>query len=237
MKREEIIAVVGCVVFGGIIGGYVSKFLVSHEVLKDISNEKEKLENTLAKADEKIKNIDEQVDSAVRFVYDSEAKNAFDKRLRAVNIETVAESVCKAEIRKIEDSVIRRQIKSEYESQIHRVMQDEIKEYFKTGIKQMIDVDIDSEFVRRTAKQYIKDSIEDIVETEVKRAVDKCDIDKNVEDAIEDLDMEDVVEDYFNSHTRKVQGILQSAVEKVLRDKLNDAVIEKVADTISEEFD
>ena len=242
MKKEELIIMgaVSCV--SGLVGGLLGKFFASNELWKEherLSNRLERADNTLKSMNDRAetitKNLNEQVDSAVRFVYDSEARNAFERRLKNVNIESLAENACRTEIHKVEDSVIRRRIQSEYQNQIRSVMQDELKEYFKTGIKSMIDVDIDTDFIRRTAKQYIKDVATDILEEEIRKSVRSYNIDGRIEDIIDDCDLEDVVEEYIESHPSKMQEVIRKSVTYILKDKLNNNFIERVIDAMQEE--
>ena len=244
INKEQVIAmsISGCV--GGLIVAAVSAITVEKKMRDKVHDyfykerlfvreSMDKLESTVEKADAKIKNFDDEVDKAVRFVYDTEARNAFDKRLKSVNVEALAEGICKTEIHKVEDSVIRREIKSQYDKQIKTVMESELKEYFKEGIKKYIDVDIDSDFIRRTAKQYIRDIVDEAVETEAEKAVDACDVEKLIE---KELDLDDFVEDYFDSNQKKILASIERSARDILEDKFSEDVIDDIVEAIKDEY-
>lgn len=230
MKKNDVIALISACLGSGIAGACMAKLWFE----RDMSNEREKINAALDRAEARTKNINDQVDEAVRFVYDTEARNAFDKRLKSMNVESIAEEVCKREIQTIEDSVIRRRIQAEYEDQIRKVMQEELKEYFKTGIKRMIDTDIDSEFIRRTAKTYIKDIVSDQLDDEIEKAIKSCDVDDLMEKAINDCDVEDLIEEYIEDHSSKMNDIFRKAASQIFKEKFDDKFVEKVLESIEE---
>lgn len=230
MQKNEIMGLLAACTFSGIIGGFIAKLYLQ----KDLSEERNKIQAAVDRAEAKSKDIDEQVEEAVRFVYDTEARNAFDKRLKTINVESIAEEVCTREIQPIEDSVIRRRIQAEYEGQIRKVMQDELKEYFKTGIKRMIDTDIDSEFIRRTAKTYIKDIVNDQVDEQIKKAVKDCGIDDLMEKAVNSSDVDERIADYIDDHSSKLNDIIRKSVNQILKEKFDDNFVAKVIDAIEE---
>ena len=245
MKKSECIgAAIACCV-SGLVGaiianGFADKWWSTRLFIKERElQEKTEKADALVKsveeqADKAMKNLAEQVDAAVRFVYENGAQIAFEKRLKTINIEMIAENLCRSEIHKCEDTVITRIIRDEYSGQIRQVMQNELKEYFKKGIKEMVDVDIDADFIRRIAKQYVKDNAIDILEDEIKKAVRNYNVAGRVEDIIEDCDLDDAVEEYINSHPSKLQEAIRKSVNTILKDKLDDDFIDRVIEAMEE---
>ena len=230
MKKNDVIALISACLGSGMAGVCIAKLWFE----RDMSNEREKINAALDRAEARTKNINDQVDEAVRFVYDTEARNAFDKCLKSMNVESIAEEVCKREIQTIEDSVIRRRIQAEYEGQIRKIMQEELKEYFKNGIKRMIDTDIDSEFIRRTAKTYIKDIVSDQLDDEIEKAIKSCDVDDLMKKAVNDCDVEDLIEEYIEDHSSKINDIIRKAASQIIKEKFDDKFVEKVLESIEE---
>lgn len=199
-------AVVGSVI-GIFVGNYISK--------KYLEKERKQLEEATKNAQDAINDISEQVDSAVRFVYDSEARAAFDKRLKSINLEEVALSECKNNLKNIEDSVLRQQIRQSYSAQVHDVMREELKAYFQGGIKKMVDIDIDTEFIQRTAKQYVKNEVGEVLEKQVRNTMSSSDFD-------------DAIKDYIDENTSKVDTMIRKAVGKVMAERIDDDLIEQI---------
>ena len=246
MKKAEIIIAAAACCVSGLVGAAIADGMAYSWWSKRLLKKEEELREKTEKADSIIKSVEgqtdkamknlaEQVDAAVRFVYENGAHIAFDKRLKTINVEAIAENLCRSEIQRCEDSVIRRRIQDEYSAQIRQVMQNELKEYFKKGIKEIVDADIDSDFIRRTAKQYVKDNAVDILEDEIKKAVRNYNVDARVEDIIDDCDFDDIVEEYINAHPSKVQGAIQKSVNTILKDKLDDEFIDRVIEAMEEE--
>lgn len=199
-------AVVGSVI-GIFVGNYISK--------KCLEKERKQLEEATKNAQDAINDISEQVDSAVRFVYDSEARAAFDKRLKSINLEEVALSECKNNLKNIEDSVLRQQIRQSYSAQVHDVMREELKAYFQSGIKKMVDIDIDTEFIQRTAKQYVKNEVSEVLEKQVRNTMSSSDFD-------------DAIKDYIEENTSKIDTMIRKAVGKVMAERIDDDLIEQI---------
>lgn len=199
-------AVVGSVI-GIFVGNYISK--------KCLEKERKQLEEATKNAQDAINDISEQVDSAVRFVYDSEARAAFDKRLKSINLEEVALSECKNNLKNIEDSVLRQQIRQSYSAQVHDVMREELKAYFQSGIKKMVDIDIDTEFIQRTAKQYVKNEVGEVLEKQVRNTMSSSDFD-------------DAIKDYIEENTSKIDTMIRKAVGKVMAERIDDDLIEQI---------
>lgn len=246
MKKVEIIWAISACCVSGLVGAGVanifankwwySKFLDKEADLKEKTEKAEAVVKSVEEqTDKAMKNLSEQVDTAVRFVYENGAKIAFDKRLKTINIEMIAENLCRSEIHRCEDTVISRRIRDEYSGQIHQVMQNELKEYFKKGIKEMVDADIDADFIRRTAKQYVKDNASDILEDEVKKSVRNYNVDDHIEDIINNCDLDDAVEEYINSHPSKLQEAIRKSVNAILKDKLDNKFIDRVIESMEAE--
>lgn len=184
-----------------------------------IKQNEEKLTQNIIKSEQLLGTLPEQVDKAVRFVYDNEARGAFERRLRNVNIEELAITECQKTIKGIEDSVLRKYIRDTYSAQVRSTLSDEIRAYFKDGINKIVDNEIDSEFIRRTARNYVKDEIGDIVEGEVEKAVDRCDVDAAIESYIED-------------NSNKFDTQIKKNITKILYEKFDDDFVDKVKDAI-----
>ncbi len=186
---------------------------------KDLKEKEEELTKAIANAKDQANDISNKVDEAVRFVYDNEAKRAFDRKLQTINLEELATNICKRNLQKIEDSVIRKQIEQAYVTQIRGTMKDCLKDYFKDGIKKMVDDEIDTDFIRRMAKTCVKDDVHDILESEVEKMVRDCDV-------------SDVMADYIDSHSTKydasIKRVINDAVGNDIDDRLEDMIGSKL---------
>lgn len=199
-----------------------SRKYLNKSVEKDKENIKmneERLAQNIIKSEQLLGTLPDQVDKAVRFVYDNEAKSAFDRRLRSVNIEELAVNECQKTVKGIEDSVLRKYIRDTYSAQVRTTLSDEIRAYFKDGINKIVDNEIDSDFIRRTARNYVKDEINDIVEQEVEDAVDRCDIDA-------------AIESYIDDNSNKFDTQIKKNITKILYEKFDDDFVDKVKSAI-----
>lgn len=192
--QNKVFCITAIAAVGGLVGGLIAKYLLRKEFVKnddrldakmkeldgEIENAKKQAESIKKQASD----YSDQVERAVRFVYNTEARSAFERKLKTVNLEEISVAVCKDTIRKLDDTTIKQMIRESYESQIKTVMRNELEKYFKDGIKRLIDTDIDSEFIRRTAKTYVKDEVRDVLSEEVKEAVDRCDLEKCIDNAL-----------------------------------------------------
>lgn len=233
---------------GGLVGGLVAKYLLQKELVKnddrldakmreldgEIENAKKQAESIKKQAND----YSDQVERAVRFVYNTEARSAFERKLKTVNLEEISVAVCKDAIRKLDDTTIKQMIRENYESQIKTVMRNELEKYFKDGIKRLIDTDIDSEFIRRTAKTYVKDEVRDVLSEEVKEAVDRCNIEKCIDDtlsnsrefskqirwAIDNYDYDDLIKDELRDYVD-----FEDIAKDVIIDYVDDMDLEEIA--------
>ena len=223
MRKENVLTIVSVVgsMVAGFVGAYAAFRYAKKNYDKSVDDYKTKLEENIKKSDRLVKDISDQVDAAVRFVYDNEAKSAFERRLKTINIEEVASAQCQKTIKGIEDSVLRKYIRDTYSAQVKSIVGDEIKNYFKDGIKKIVAEEIDSDFIRRSAKNCVKDSVEDILEDEIKRALDKIDFGKSVMSYIDDNSIK------FDSNIKK-------EITKAVYDRLDD-IAETLADDIKYE--
>ena len=216
----EILGVGAMCIVAGAIGSVATRYFIN----SDLKEEKSKLNDAIANAEKSSQNIAEQVDTAVRFVYDNEARGAFERKLRSVNVEEIAVNECKNSIRKVEDSVIRQSIRNSYDSQIRKVMQDELKEYFKTGIKRLVDTEIDTDFIRRTARDYVKNETNDILEKEISNEVGKCDVSQ-------------AVEEYIDDNSSKFDTLIRKEIKKVISEKFDDDFVDRVVEAVEDSLE
>ena len=81
MKNRELCTVISFAsLIGGAAGCLISKAILEKSHKQEFEQVNKEVSETIDKAKKEIENINEQVDKAVRFVYDNEAKNAFEKR-------------------------------------------------------------------------------------------------------------------------------------------------------------
>ena len=228
----EMVAMAAVGVIGGVLGGII----VDKMVKDSLANKKAELSEVIENAKKQTNDISEQVDTAVRFVYDNEAKSAFERKLRTINLEEVSANLCKEYVKKLDDTMLRKMIRETYDSQIKSAMHDELKTYFEEGIKRFIDTDIDSEFIRRTAKTYIKDEVRDILSDEIKEAIDDCNVDQKIEIAIAKRDISRQVTKAITSFDctylfeDKVDDLdFEEIAEKMIKDAIDELDLEDIA--------
>lgn len=89
MKKETkmILAAVGIGVAGGIAGAWLMKNSINNTIF----HKEMELERTLVDAKGLIRDISGQVDKAVKSVYNTEAKKAFEKRLNDIDSKMLVE--------------------------------------------------------------------------------------------------------------------------------------------------
>lgn len=223
MKTEYLFELGGMAVaslIGGIVGAIISRKKTIERVDKEISREKLRLKVALDDAKESVKDISEMVDNAVRFVYDTEAKDAFDRRLKKLDIESVAVNECKTAIKPLEDKVLSKMFREEYLGSVHKVVQDELVSYFRDNIKKITVDLIDDDFIKKTAKHAVNDAVESAVETEVR-------------DAVDEFDLDTFFENYFDD-SRSFKKDYKKAIENYLDDNLKDLVDELVEEAKNE---
>lgn len=220
----------------GVIGGVIGGIIVNKMIKDTISSKKAELDETIEEAKRRTNDISDQVDTAVRFVYDNEAKSAFERKLRTINLEEVSANLCKDYIKKLDDTMLRKMIRETYDSQIKSTMRDELKSYFEEGIKRFIDADIDTEFIRKTAKTYIRDEVKDILVDEIKEAIDDCNVDQKIEIAIAKRDISRLVSreierfDCTYLFEDKVDDLdFDEIAEKAVKEAIDDLDLEEIA--------
>lgn len=226
---------------GGLVGGLIAKYLLQKELVKNddrLDAKMKELDGEIENAKKQASDYSDQVERAVRFVYNTEARSAFERKLKTVNLEEISVAVCKDAIRKLDDTMIKQMIRENYESQIKTVMRNELEKYFKDGIKRLIDTDIDSEFIRRTAKTYVKDEVRDVLSEEVKEAVGRCNIEKCIDDAlsnsrefskqirwaIENYDYDDLIKEELRDYVD-----FDDLAKDVIIDYVDDMDLEEIA--------
>lgn len=191
---------------------------------KTMEDEKKALQKNIEESEKLLKEIPDQVDSAVRFIYDNEAKSAFERKLKTINIEELATIECQKTIKKIEDPVLRKYIRDTYSTQTRNIIEDEVKKYFKEGIKHIVDTEIDSDFIRRAAKNYIRDEAKDILEDEVERVVENSDVDE-------------AIENYIDDNSTKFDSLIRKTITKILYEKFDDDFVDNVLQAVEDAID
>ena len=209
----------------GVIGGVIGGIIVTKMIKDSIASKKVELNETIEDAKKRANDISDQVDTAVRFVYDNEAKSAFERKLRTINLEEVSANLCKEYIKKLDDTMLRKMIRETYDSQIKSTMRDELKSYFEEGIKRFIDSDIDTEFIRKTAKAYIRDEVKDVLIDEIKEAIDDCNVEQKIEIAIARRDISRLV-------SREIERF---DCTYLFEDKVGDLDFDKIAEKVVKE--
>ena len=235
---NAVIGMAAASILGGVLGG----FLVRHMFKQYLGDAREEVEEVIDDAKKQTAAVSEQIETAVRFVYDNEAKAAFERKLRTINLEEMSYNICKDSIRKLDETMLRKLIRDTYDSQIKSVMREELKKYFEEGIKRFIDADIDSEFIRKTAKNYIRDEAEDKLSDEIDKIIKNYDVTRMIERAIDRMNLEkriDKIVDNFDCSDLFEESVddvdFEYLAEKAIREAVDDLDLEELAKNVIEE--
>lgn len=199
-----------------VIGGIVGAILVAclnKNFDHRIEHKEEKLDKKIEQAEKSLDDISRKVDSAVKSVYDSEAKEAFKRRLEDVDLKGIAIKECERSMRDITDLQLKMLIHSEFISRVRPILEDETKHYFKDKVEGIAKLYLDEDYITRTAKAYIRSEVIGILETQTEKMLDSYDID-------------DLIDDYLDDHPIKVESAIKKVAVKAVKEKVDDLEIE-----------
>lgn len=157
MKKETkmILAAVGIGVAGGVAGAWLMK----NNINSTLFHKEMELEHTLVDAKGMIRDISGQVDKAVKSVYNTEAKKAFEKRLDSIDNKMLVEWANEA-IEANADDVLEKVLdKVDAKSVVKEYIEDN-SVYFERKINKGIRDLFDDEFVDDITKA-IKEKIKE----------------------------------------------------------------------------
>lgn len=157
MKKEHKIALAcgGAAILGGVIGAW----FIKNNINNDIYHTQMELERTLIDAKGMIRDISGQVNKAVKSVYESEAKKAFEKRLNDIDSKMLVEWASEA-IEENADDVLEKVLN---EADVKGIIKEYIEDnsvYFERKINKGIRDLFDDEFVDDITKA-IKEKIKE----------------------------------------------------------------------------
>lgn len=166
MKKEHKIALAcgGAAILGGVIGAW----FIKNNINNDIYHTQMELERELEHARSMVRDISGQVDTAVRSVYNGEAKKLFEARLNDISddqIERLAEKMVKGEVNNIVTKVANNAVTNAINKiNVKDMVQDYIEDnsvYFDRKItktiRDMFDDDFQSE-ITSAIKEKIKEA-------------------------------------------------------------------------------
>ena len=158
MKKETkmILACVGIGVAGGIAGALLIKNNINHDLL----HKEMELERTLIDAKGMVRDISGKVNEAVRTVYNSEAKKAFEARLEKIDSEQLADWALES-IEENADDVLEKALDNVDMKKVIKEYIDDNATYFDRKISKAIYSMFDDEFadeIAKAAKEKIKEA-------------------------------------------------------------------------------
>ena len=204
---NETVEKITVAVFGGLIGALVVICINKRDDHR-IESKEEKLDKKIEQAEKSLDDISKKVDTAVKSVYESEAKEAFKRKIDYIDLRGIAVKECKSSMRDITDLHLKMLIHSEFTSQVRPVMEDEIKKYFKDKIDDLAKSYLDEDYITRIAKAYIRSEVVGILETQVDKMLDSYDID-------------DLIDDYLDDHPIKVESAIKKVAAKAVKEKVD----------------
>ena len=227
---SDILEKVAIAIIGGVVGAVLFKKLGE----KDLRHKEENFDDKIKEADKRIAEADKkiqiakdsiksysdlasaliddlshEVDTAVKSVYEREAKESFRRKLDDYDYKSIAIKECKDSMLKITREELRSIIRYEFGPQISDILELEVKKYFNDNIQRTVQTNIDSEYIMRTAKLFIREEVVNILEDRADKALDDCNI-------------EDIVEDYLKERSIKLESIIKKTVTKLISEKVDD---------------
>lgn len=199
-----------------VIGGIVGAILVICINKRDnhrIESKEEKLDKKIEQAEKSLDDISKKVDAAVKSVYETEAKEAFKRKIDYIDLRDIALRECKSSMRNIIDTQLKMLIHSEFISRVRPILEDETKHYFKDKVECIAKIYLDEDYITRTAKAYIRSEVIGILETQTEKMLDSYDID-------------DLIDDYLDDHPIKVESAIKKVAVKAVKEKVDDLEIE-----------
>lgn len=196
----------------GLIFGAINAIAVS--IAKERMEEKFEHERWLMKeatkeAKQVVENISDEVDKAVRFIYENEAKDSFERRLKKVDLDDICKGICREIVERENQAVISRLFTISYRDQVHEVVRTEVKSSAFDFINKKVNDLIDDDFVKETAKTKIKS----VVSTKVEELV---------QDEVDDVDFDDLVKEYLDDNEDHFEKIFKKASKKYLEEQEED---------------
>lgn len=157
MKKETKMILAGVGI--GIAGGVAGAWLMKNNINSGIFHKEMELERTLADAKGMIRDISDQVDKAVKSVYNIEAKKFFENRLKTIDNDMLIEWANDAIEANVDDVLEKVLDKVDVKDIIKEYIEDN-SVYFERKINKGIRDLFDDEFVEDITKA-IKEKIKE----------------------------------------------------------------------------
>ena len=197
----------GIAIIGGILGAIVIVCL-NKKYDHRLEHKEEKLDKKIEQAEKSIDDIHAKVETAVKKVYDGDAKNAFKRKLDDFDFKSIAIKECRLSMEAITNSELSRLIRDKYSSQVKQVLEDEIKRCFQQKAEDIAKGYLNEDFVDRTAKAYIRNEVYNVLELQTDKMLN-------------DYDIDNVINDYLDDHSGKVESIVKKAASKAVKELLD----------------
>ena len=198
----------GVAIIGGIIGAIVIVCL-NKKYDHRLEQKEEKLDKKIEQAEKSLDDISTRVEKAVKTVYDGAAKDAFKRKLDDFDFKSIAVKECRLSMEAITESELSRLIRDRFSSQVTKVLEDEIKRCFQQRAEDIAKGYLNEEYVDRTAKAYIRNEVYNVLELQTDKMLANYEID-------------DVINDYLDDHSSKVEGAVKKAAAKAVKELLDD---------------
>lgn len=196
----------------GLIFGAINAIAVS--IAKERMEEKFEHERWLMKeatkeAKQAVENISDEVDKAVKFIYENEAKDSFERRLKKMDFDGAFNRICNEIAEREHRETIARLFTTLYRDNVNEIVRAEIKYAASDFIAKKVNDLIDDDFVKETAKTKIKS----VVSTKVEELV---------QDEVDDVDFDDLVKEYLEDNEDHFEKIFKKASKKYLEEQEED---------------